>query len=182
MSASVLVAYATRYGSTQEVAETITTILREGGLEVDLKPINEVHNLEDYDAVVLGAALYIGRWHKDARRFLLRHGNALSVRPVAIFALGPLHSDEHEKQGARAALDKDLAKFPWLAPIDIEMFGGKLDASKLHFPDSLMTKVPASPFKDIPISDVRDWVEIREWASKLALKLYAAMSHTSEVS
>lgn len=181
MSASVLVAYATRYGSTQEVAETVAATLREGGLEVDLKPMKEVHHLEDYSAIVLGAALYIGRWHKDARRFLLRHGNALSARPVAIFALGPLHSDKEEMQGSRSQLDKELAKFPWLTPIDIEMFGGKIDAARLHFPDSLMATLPGTPLKETPVSDVRDWQAIRTWASNLAVKINAAMLHTSEV-
>jgi menaquinone-dependent protoporphyrinogen oxidase len=68
MTAPVLVAYATRYGSTQEVAETVATMLRVRGLEVDIQPMQEVRTLEGYRAVVLGAPLYVGRWHKDAQR------------------------------------------------------------------------------------------------------------------
>jgi menaquinone-dependent protoporphyrinogen oxidase len=95
MSDSVLVAYATSYGSTLEVAEAVAATLRERGLEVDIQPMRQVRTLAGYSAVVLGAPLYMFRWHKDARRFLSRHRQALTKHPpesirVAIFALGPL--------------------------------------------------------------------------------------------
>ena len=176
MSDSILVGYATRYGSTQEVAESVAVTLREHGLEVDIQPIRKVRTLAEYGAVVLGAPLYIGAWHKDALRFLSRHREALTERPVAIFALGPTHQDEKEMQGSRAQLAKELAKFPWLAPVDLEMFGGKYDPAKLRFPDSLIAGLPASPLHWIPASDVRDWTAIRAWASNLAAKIQPALS------
>ena len=67
---SILLAYASRYGSTQEVAETIAAALREAGLEVELQPMRDVRRLEPYDAVVLGAAIYNAKWHPDAHQFL----------------------------------------------------------------------------------------------------------------
>ena len=67
---SILLAYATRYGSTQKVAETITAALREAGFEVDVQPVQEVKRLDNYDAVVLGAAIYNAKWHPDAHQFL----------------------------------------------------------------------------------------------------------------
>jgi menaquinone-dependent protoporphyrinogen oxidase len=171
MSDSVLVAYATVYGSTQEVAEQIAATLREGGLEVNIQPMREVQTLEGYRAVVLGAPVYIGRWHKDAHRFLSRHHEALTQRPVAIFALGPLQTDEKEMQGSRAQLDKELAKYPWLTPADVEMFVGKYDPTKLRFLHSLLAKLPASPLHNVPASDHRDWSAIRAWANDLTAKL-----------
>jgi menaquinone-dependent protoporphyrinogen oxidase len=162
MSASVLVAYATRYGSTQEVAEAVAATLRECGLAVDIQPMREVRTLARYSAVVLGAPLYMFRWHKDARRFLSRHSEALTERPVAVFALGPTHDpyDEKEWQDSCAQLDKELAKFPWLTPVALEMFGGKYDPTKLRFPINwLAGKEPAS--------DLRDWTAIRAWAADL---------------
>ena len=166
MSASVLVGYATRYGSTQEVAEAVAETLRERGLGVDIQPMREVRTLEGYDAVVLGAALYMFRWHKDARRFLSRHRKALAQLPVAVFALGPVHDpyDEEEWQDSRAQLDKELAKFPWFAPVAKEVLGGKFDPEKLRFPINLFAGSE-------PASDIRDWEAIRAWASDLASKL-----------
>lgn len=168
---SVLVGYATRYGSTQEVAEAIAATLREGGLEVDLQPLRAVRTLAAYRAAVLGAPLYMFHWHKDALNFLSRHREALTGQPVAIFALGPFHADEKELKDARGQLDKELAKFTWLTPAAIEIFGGKFDPQKLSFPYNLL---PA--LKNMPPSDARDWPAIRAWASNLAQTLGSAVS------
>lgn len=176
MPATALVAYATRYGSTQQVAEAVAATLREHGLAVDFTSMRNVRSLDAYSAVVLGAPLYIGHWHKDARQFLLRHHDGLARRPVAIFALGPLTNprDETEWTGCRNQLDKDLAQYPWLAPVAVELFGGKLDPAQLRFPDTLLNVMPASPFKDMAPTDLRDWEAIRAWAADLAAKLEPA--------
>lgn len=168
---SILIAYATRYGSTQEVAKAIAATLHERGLEVELQPVRKVRTLEGYGAVVLGAPLYMFHWHKDALRFISQHRKALAKRPVAIFALGPFSNDEKEWQDVRAQLDKELAKFPWLTPAALEIFGGKFDPTNLRVPWNL---VPA--LKQMPASDIRDWTAIRAWASNLAAKLQPALS------
>jgi menaquinone-dependent protoporphyrinogen oxidase len=163
MPTSILVAYATKYGSTQEVAEAVAATLRESGLTVAVQPACEVRSLEGYDAVVLGAALYMFRWHKDALGFLSKHRKALIERPVAVFALGPTHSphDEKEWQGSRGQLDKQLAKYSWLKPVAVEILGGKFDPAKLSFPfNKFAGKEPAT--------DIRDWAAVRAWASTIS--------------
>jgi menaquinone-dependent protoporphyrinogen oxidase len=167
MQIRILVGYASKYGSTQEVAEAIAATLRENELMVDLKPMREVKSMEEYTAVVLGAPLYMSHWHKEARSFLSKHREALTKRPVAVFALGPLNVEEKEWKEIRAQLDKELAKFPWLTPIAIEIFGGKLDPEKLRFPDNIITSLPASPLHKTPAIDVRNWTVIRAWTSNL---------------
>ena len=169
MSTLVLVGYATRYGSTQEVAEAVAATLRECGLAVDVQPVREARTLTGYGAVVLGAPLYMFRWHKDARRFLSRHRQALMERRVAIFALGPVHDphDEQEWQDSWSQLDKELARFPWFAPVARELFGGRYDPEKLGFPISLFAG-------NEPASDLRDWTAIRAWATDVAAKLEIA--------
>jgi menaquinone-dependent protoporphyrinogen oxidase len=171
MSTSVLVGYATRYGTTLEVAEAIAATLRECGLEVDIQPAREVRALDGYNAVVLGAPLFMFRWHKDARRFLSRHRDALTERSVAVFALGPVHDphDEEEWQDSRAQLNRALDKYPWLGPVALEMFGGKYDPAWLRFPINLLAG-------NEPASDIRDWTSIRAWASNLAAQLEPAVS------
>ena len=171
MSVSVLVGYATRYGSTQEVAEAVAATLREQGLTVDIQPMRQVRTLDQYHAIVLGAPLYMFHWHKDALHFLARHREALTARPVAIFALGPFHADEKEFQAVREQLDKELAKFPWLTPRAIAIFGGKFHPQTLTFPHNLL---PA--LKNMPASDVRDWTAIRAWASDLAATLQLTLA------
>lgn len=166
MSALVLVAYATRHGSTQEVAEGVAATLGERRLDVELQSAREVCRVEEYQAVVLGTALYMFRFHKDARRFLSRHREALAARPVAVFALGPFNDEEKEWQGVRGQLDKELAKFPWLEPVAKQVFRGKFDPAKLRFPYNLL---PA--LRRLPASDIRDWKAIRVWASDTAERL-----------
>jgi menaquinone-dependent protoporphyrinogen oxidase len=155
---SILLAYATRFGSTQEVAEAIAAVLREAGLNVDLQPMREVKSLDRYDAVVLGVAIYNAKWHPDAHRFLSQHQVALGQRPVAIFALGPLSTSDAAMQSSRRQLDKELEKYPWLKPVTVGVFVGKYDPRKpgLGFFERLM-----------PASDHRDWNAIRAWANAL---------------
>ncbi len=164
--AKVLVGYATKFGSTKEVAEKIGDILRKKGLKAEVKPVKEVNTLEVYKSVILGAPLMMGRWHKDAHNFLGRYKKEISERPVAVFALGPVSVPHSEKewQGSRDQLMKELAKYPWFKPITAEILGGKFDPKVLPFP---INRLAGSA----PASDARDWKMIREWASKLVTKI-----------
>jgi len=168
MSKPILVAYTTLHGSTQEVAEAVAAELRQAGLSVDFQLLGKVRSLKPYGAVVIGAPLYMFHWHKDALNFFKRHRAELISRPVAIFALGPFHDEEQEWQDVRAQLDKDLAKFPWLNPVAVQIFGGKFDPQTLRLPYRL---IPA--LKQMPPSDIRDWVAIRAWANDLAGRFLA---------
>jgi menaquinone-dependent protoporphyrinogen oxidase len=168
MENKVLVVYASVHGSTQEIAEKIAATMREEGLEVDLHPIREVRKLDGYRLVVLGAPLYMFRWHKDALRFLSQHRRAIEGGlEIAIFAGGPIgESDEKAWQEVRSQLEEELARFPWLKPLRVEIVGGKFDPTRLRFPYNL---IPA--MKQMPPSDLRDWAAIRTWARDLALQL-----------
>lgn len=167
MSDKILVTYATRYGSTQEVAEKVAATLREGGLAVDVQPAKQVQSLAGYRAVVLGAPLYIGSWLKDAQRFLTQHQAALEKLPIALFSLGPTRADEGIAE-VQASLDAQVGKYPWLKPVAVELFGGKYDPDKLRFPDTILKIIPASPLHGQPASDIRDWEAIRTWTKSVA--------------
>jgi menaquinone-dependent protoporphyrinogen oxidase len=169
MNSKVLVAYASKYGSTREVAEVIAQTLAGCGLEVDLRPLREVRTVDEYSAVVMGAPLYMFRWHKDAHRFLARHRDALARLPAAVFALGPWNDKPEEWQEVRSELDKELAKHPGFSPIAIKVVGGRFDPARLTLPWSL---VPA--LRNMPPSDIRDWDAIRSWARELAVRFELA--------
>jgi menaquinone-dependent protoporphyrinogen oxidase len=157
MSKPILVAYATKRESTHEVAETVAERLRAPGQEVDVRPAAEVGTLRPYGGVVLGGALYAGRWHRDARRFLSTHRDELSTRPVAVFAMGPLKLEPDQVRGSREQLDRALARESWLEPVSVAIFGGVIDPAKMRFP---LTRLDAA--------DARDWAAIRSWADELA--------------
>ena len=165
---SILLAYASRFGSTQEVAETIASTLSEAGLEVDLQPMQEVKSLDRYDAVVLGAAIYNAKWNAAAHQFVSQYQDALTQLPVAIFTLGPLSASEAAKRNSRRQLDGELAKYPWLKPVAVEIFAGKYDPSKpgLNFFERFL-----------PTRDYRNWDAIHTWANVLSKQL----QHTDEL-
>jgi menaquinone-dependent protoporphyrinogen oxidase len=136
---SKLVGYATRSGSTRDV-----------------------RSVEGYRAVVLGAPLFMYRWNADALHFRSKCRIALADLPVAVFALGPTH-DPHDKVEwgeSRSRFDKALARYAWLKPAAMEIFGGKFDPKDLRFP---LNKLAGSE----PASDIRDTQAVRAWAAKI---------------
>ena len=160
MSQSVLVAYATKRGSTREVAEAIAERLATRGLETTVSCADDVADLEAFDGVVLGGSLYMGRWHADARAFLKSHREALTAVPLAVFAMGPLTMEDSDVAGSRKQLDHALAKTPDVEPVSIAIFGGVIDPEKLRF-----------PFSHMPASDARDWDAVAAWADEVATLL-----------
>lgn len=163
MDNQVLVAFASRYGTTQEAAEKVAEAMRESRPDVEVKPLREVRSLEGYRAVVIGAPLYMFHWHKDAIAFLKRFQHALADVPLAIFAVGPVNPVEKEFADARAQLDKELAGFTWLRPVDIRVFGGRFDPHALRFPHNLMPGM-----KKLPVTDARDLDAVAAWGRDLS--------------
>jgi len=145
---TVLVAYATRHGSTGEVARFIGDRLGTRGLAVDVVPARDVRGgVDGYDLVVLGGALYSGRWHRDAHRFLKRHRAELGKVPVAVFGMGPRNPTPDAFAGSRSQLARALARRDWLRPVATEVFGG-VDPPSRH-PERRR--------------DARDWGVIEAW-------------------
>ena len=157
MEPSILVAYATKHGSTRAIADAVTAGLRERGLAADSLPAAQVDDVGTYSGVVIGGALYMGRWHRDAVDFVRRHSSALSLVPVAVFAMGPRTLAPAEVEQSRAQLARALARTGALAPFAVAIFGGVIDPKKLRFPLSRM-----------PASDARDWDAIQRWIDELA--------------
>ena len=162
---AILVAYASTGGSTREVAEFVATTLHDAGLEVVLKPVTEVPSLEGYGSVILGAPIYNTLLHTDARLFLNRNKADFGDLKVAVFALGPVgKGDAVAFKHSRAQLDMELKRFPWIQPVALEMFGGKMKATDSGF---LLNKI----FKPTPAVDYRDWDAIKAWAEALPEKI-----------
>ena len=157
---SVLVTYDSKHGSTAQVAQTVADTLRGVGLDVHVEPVDQVRDLAQADAVVLGAPVYMGRWTKGARALLADHSAELAGRPLAVFATGPLHDDPEEFAQARRAVEKAIAHVRGVEPCALTIFGGALDPDDHRFPFSRMER-----------ADVRDWDAIRSWARELPTQL-----------
>lgn len=148
-----LVAYASKYGSVEEVARFVADRLTETGIDCDVVDAQEA-TVGEHDLVVLGAGLYMGRMHKQARRFLKRNWVALAQVPYAVFAMGPLSSEEAELAKVRPQLEKGLEGAP--EPAEAVVFGGVVRRDALRF-----------PFNRMPEGDHRDWDAITAFADRL---------------
>jgi menaquinone-dependent protoporphyrinogen oxidase len=160
MQPKTLVAYASKHGSTQEVAEEVARNLRDSGLDVDVRPASSVDDVAAYGAVVIGGALYMGHWHRDARRLLNRLSEELRERPVFVFGMGPMDLEQKSVEGARKQVDHALAKVPDVQPVSVAIFGGVVHPDDLHF-----------PFNHMPEADARDPEAIRAWSDDVAAVL-----------
>jgi len=164
MDIQVLVAYASKYGATKEIAEKIGDALRQAGLRADVLLANRVKDLTPYKAVVLGSAVYIGGWRKEAASFLKSNEKALTGRPLWLFSSGPTG------QGDPVALTQNW-RFPKalqpvadrIHPRDIALFHGAADVNKMNPIEKWMLKNVKAP-----VGDFRDWKAITAWAGSIA--------------
>jgi menaquinone-dependent protoporphyrinogen IX oxidase len=163
VSRTSLIAYGTRHDSTHQVAELVGEVLRDDGLEVEVRPASSVTDVEPYEIVVIGGALYMGRWHHDARELLSRHREALAQRPVFAFGMGPLEMTDELIADSRSQLDHALAKVPEVKPIGVAIFGGVVNPEDLPVPLNRM-----------PASNALDPEAVRAWAHDIAAVVRAA--------
>jgi menaquinone-dependent protoporphyrinogen oxidase len=170
----ILVAYASKYHATAEIAEEIGKTLRQtAGLEVVVRDVSTVTDLSLYDAVVLGSAVYIGEWQETAATFLKTHEKELAQRPVWLFSSGPTgETDPKETLKGWEFPESLLPVVDRIAPRGKVVFHGKLDLQNLHFGERLMIKAMHPP-----LGDFRKWDVIRAWADKIAQELQTPALH-----
>jgi len=167
MDDQVLVAYATKHGATAEIAEKMGQVLRQAGLRTDVLPVDRVSDLTPYKAVVLGSAVYIGKWRKEAMKFLQANETALAQRPVWLFSSGPLgEGDPLELTQGWRFPGKLQPSADRIAPRDIAVFHGAVDVGKLNFIEKWMLKNTKAP-----VGDFRDWDAITSWTTAIADEL-----------
>lgn len=171
MQSSVLIAYATRGGSTREVAEAVANAMQAAGVPAEVLPVSQVNSLAGREAVILGAPIYIGRFPKDFHKFLQLHHEALHALHPWCFVLGPVQNKPQEFEGARKQAARQLDHYPWLHLAELHVFGGRWSTTNLPFPFSLIRRIPGNPLHKIPIQDIRDWIAIRDWATDVARKI-----------
>jgi len=162
----ILVAYATKAGSTAEVAAEIGRVVEsKGDCKVDVHPAGKVKEVGGYDAVIIGSAIRAGKWLTEATKFVEKHRDALSQVPVAYFlvCLTMMEDTEENRRTVAAYLDpvREMVQ-----PVDVGLFAGVMDYAKLPFIFRLMMKAMKSPK-----GDFRNWEAIRDWAGQVRDRL-----------
>jgi menaquinone-dependent protoporphyrinogen oxidase len=176
----ILVAYASRHGAIEGIAERVSQTLRRAGLDVSLQQVNEVDAVDGYDAFVIGSAAYMGGWLGDATEFVHRNRDLLAGRPVWLFSSGPVGTDALDAKGREpleASKPKEFEEFArTINPRAQQVFFGAYDpdAPSVGLAEGLMSKVlrvaPAAR-KALPAGDYRDWPAIEAWAEVIAREL-----------
>lgn len=168
----ILIAVASKHGSTREIADVIAEELRTMGHVTDVHAIDEVDNVAAYDAAVIGSAVYLGNWLGEARRFVEDHGPQLSAMPVWLFSSGPIifpagsdgqTAPEDEPEGL---LEASKAPLKAINARDHRVFGGKLDRHQLNLAERFSVRLAKASD-----GDYRRWDEIRNWARGIATAL-----------
>jgi menaquinone-dependent protoporphyrinogen oxidase len=165
MEGKILVAYASKYGATQEIAEKIGEVLRQAGLPADVLPVAVVRDLDPYRVVILGSAVYIGQWPKEAVAFLQAHEKTLASRPVWLFSSGPTGVGDPVElvdgwrlpAGVRPVVDR-------IRPRDTAVFHGWINPEKIN----RIEKWSIQKLVKKPFGDFRDWDMIVTWATQIA--------------
>jgi menaquinone-dependent protoporphyrinogen oxidase len=161
MSETILVTFATRFGSTEEVAEVIADVLRHEGMEVTVRPLSAVHNVGDYRAVVLGSAINHANWLPEAVEFVRTHQYHLNRVPLALFSVHIQNTgDDAESRAGRLAYLDEIR--PWLEPVAEAYFAGRFNRQ------AATELLPGWLARAMPPLDFRKWDEIEAWAESVA--------------
>ena len=165
MDRNILVAYASKYGATKEIAGRIGAVLHRAGLQADVYPVHSIQDIQPYQAVILGSAVYIGKWQKEAVQFLQTYEKALADRLVWLFSSGPTGEGDPVKllEGWRlpVALQPIVDR---IRPRDIAVFHGYINPEKVNFIEKWAVKSLVKK----PFGDFRDWDAITSWATSIA--------------
>ncbi len=155
----VLVTAATKYGATGEIAQAIGDVLAEVGLDIAVIPPEEVGTVEEYDAVILGSAVYAGHWMKPAKELVDRSASVLAARPVWLFSSGPVGDPPKPEEDP-----VDVAEIAQATKArGHRVFPGKIVKKHLSFPEKAIVLALR-----VQEGDFRNWAEIRGWASEIA--------------
>lgn len=157
----VLVATASRHGATDEIARVIGEVLADSGLDVSVEPMSEVDALAPYDAYVLGSAIYLGKWLREARTFVGEHHELLATRPTWLFSSGPVGDGlaATDPFDPRGLLELTGAR-------DHCLVGGRLDSNLLGLRERAVVKLVHAPD-----GDHREWDTVAAWATAIARSL-----------
>ncbi|XES78407.1 MAG: flavodoxin domain-containing protein [Candidatus Bathyarchaeia archaeon] len=184
-SKKAILVYATRYGATKSTSEEIAKVLREHSFETRIVNAKEekVKDLSEYDLVVVGSGMAMGNWVGEAEAFLKEFHSGFEAKKLALFISSLKPVEEKEGKTAivakirKVGLDDKILKYQ-LKPISVGFFGGILDYNKMGFltrkamKTGYKAQLQKHGFKEVEsgVYDLRDWDEIRSWATELAKK------------
>ena len=167
MDSKILVTYASKHGATASIAEAIAEELRGHGKVVNVLPVAQVKNVADYQAFIVGSAVYLGQWRKEAASFLETHKTLLASHDTWLFSSGPTGEGDPVELLNEWRFPEKLQPFAdEIKPHDVMLFHGALETQNLNFAERIMIRGVKAP-----VGDFRDWDMIKGWAAAIAERL-----------
>jgi menaquinone-dependent protoporphyrinogen oxidase len=161
-----LVAFATRHGSTGEIAVRIGEVLQNGGIQAEIRPAQEVTDIRPYDLIVVGSAVYMGKWQRPAIDLLKRFEREISERPTWLFSSGPTGGNPAADAKVAEALAEPAAPWP---PSEVARWATRIRArGHATFGGHVGAGMGGLLERWVPKGDWRKWNVIDEWASAIA--------------
>ena len=167
MNKRILVTYASRTGTTAEVAAAICRILSESGAQVNILPMQEVKDLAPYEAVIAGSAIRAARWLPEAVQFIRAHQATLRHKPFAMYTVCITLAMADTEQYRSAVSGWTAPVRAIVPPLSEGLFAGMLDFNKLPFNWETLKLRATVAMGIFPRGDRRDWDAVRAWAESL---------------
>lgn len=159
---SVLIVYGTKYGATAGIAKKLAEVIQKK-YSVTITSFSDAPNPSDFQYVVLGSAVYIGKWRKEAEKYLVHFSQVLVDRMVWLFSSGPTGSDDPVKTMKGWIFPQNLKQVAdQINPKDTVLFHGALDMKKCSFFERMIIRGIKAP-----TGDFRNWAQIESWAESI---------------
>jgi len=164
LKSKILIAYASKLGSTGDVAQAIGEELTARGNTVDVKLVGDLQDVSPYDSILLGSAVRIGRWLPEAIGFLEQNVNSLASKSVSYFTVCiTMHQDTPENRALAQEITNAARAIR--KPAAEGFFGGRIDYGTISFMEQMILRA-----KNVPEGDFRDWDAIRAWGKQLPIR------------
>ncbi|MHA2389948.1 MAG: flavodoxin domain-containing protein [Candidatus Hodarchaeales archaeon] len=182
MTNKVLIAYGTRFGSTEEISSKFAEIMRDKGLDttvIDIKK-DKWPLLDQFDAILIGSSIKMGRWTKEAKNFLQKNTSVLKKKSfLAVFVSSGEAGDPEKYQEAKTKYVQNvLTEIGFdLNKVMHEAFGGVFDltsASRMGWLDKKFANMGAKEDANLTenaYNDLRDWDQIHAFATEATTRI-----------
>jgi menaquinone-dependent protoporphyrinogen oxidase len=166
----LLLVYASRHGSTAEVAEYMARAFEWEGFEVDLDDVETLPEVKAaYDAIVLGSAVHNGKVLPEIVHYVNKYHDKLVKKPVFLWVtcIRILEPNGRQHVLGHYIPQSELSGLPFL---DTGVFAGKLDLDSTNWNEAWTLAVRydgTTPPRDHD-GDYRDWKAIEAWVKQTA--------------
>jgi menaquinone-dependent protoporphyrinogen oxidase len=179
-----LIFYGTRYGTTANTTEVIADSLRQLSFEVKIVDAKKekVQSISEFDLIIVGSGIQMGKWTKEPEEFLKRFQNELSKKKLALFVscggANPLSEGEKKNKefddAKRKYLEDKYVEFK-VNPVALGFFGGCYDFNQMSWffkktLSAIKPKLESAGYKESKagVYDLRNLDAIRDWTREVA--------------